>query len=249
MAAKGRHAQKSHKGLAVTIVIILIIAILAVGGYLFRQEVVDVYNDLTGETTVTTVPLTTTTVPPTAPTTVTIDPTTKKVQTLLTDKMTTEEKVCQLFIVTPEELTKVDVATVAGDTTKKMLKNYPVGGMVYFEQNKEDDDAFEEMVTKTKSFAKTPLFIVEDGDKILKNNKFSESKNLIAAYAENGSKAVKEFSNGAQVLIMPKDLAKTVTYFTTAVNSGQVDKTALDNAVTAILKAKLDNGILKLPKN
>lgn len=50
----------------------------------------------------------------------------------LLDTMTDEEKLWQLFFVTPEAITNVNTATVAGETTKKALEQYPVGGIVYF---------------------------------------------------------------------------------------------------------------------
>ncbi len=49
--------------------------------------------------------------------------------------MSREEKVAQLFVVTPEALTKNDVVTVAGKGTKKALEDYPVAGVVYTQQN------------------------------------------------------------------------------------------------------------------
>ena len=44
--------------------------------------------------------------------------------------MTLEEKVAQLFIITPEALTGMGKVTAAGDTTKRCLEQYPVGGMI-----------------------------------------------------------------------------------------------------------------------
>ena len=46
MSTKGRHAQKNHKGLIIFIVILLIVAILAVGAFVFREQITDVYNDV-----------------------------------------------------------------------------------------------------------------------------------------------------------------------------------------------------------
>lgn len=45
--------------------------------------------------------------------------------------MTPEQKVAQLFIVSPETLTGADQVTIAGEGTRTALTNYPVGGMVY----------------------------------------------------------------------------------------------------------------------
>lgn len=47
------------------------------------------------------------------------------------DAMTMEQKVAQLFIVTPEALTGADKVTVAGNATKNAINQYPVGGLVY----------------------------------------------------------------------------------------------------------------------
>jgi beta-N-acetylhexosaminidase len=63
-----------------------------------------------------------------------------------------EEKVAQLFIVTPEQITGMDVVTRAGETTQNALSEYPVGGLIYFAQNFEDPDQTKEMLGNTKSY-------------------------------------------------------------------------------------------------
>lgn len=45
--------------------------------------------------------------------------------------MTLEEKVAQLFIITPEELAQSDVVTIAGNATREAVNSYPVGGLIY----------------------------------------------------------------------------------------------------------------------
>ena len=49
--------------------------------------------------------------------------------------MTLEEKVYQLFIITPEALTGVNEVYAAGAATREAIGAYPVGGLVYFRQN------------------------------------------------------------------------------------------------------------------
>lgn len=49
--------------------------------------------------------------------------------------MTLEEKVYQMFVVTPEQLTGTGTVTNAGETTKNSLKKYPVGGIIFFASN------------------------------------------------------------------------------------------------------------------
>ena len=51
------------------------------------------------------------------------------------EKMTVEQKVAQLFIITPDALTGITGVSAAGDATYAALQQYPVGGLVYFENN------------------------------------------------------------------------------------------------------------------
>ena len=80
--------------------------------------------------------------------------------------MTTEEKICQMFILTPEQLTGVSGVTAAGDTTKSKLKEYPVGGLIYFSSNLVSEDQTREMLENTKAYGKEieglPLFLCID---------------------------------------------------------------------------------------
>lgn len=76
--------------------------------------------------------------------------------------MTPEEKLWQLFFVTPEQLTGVGTATRAGDTTKNALAEKPVGGICYFADNLEDREQVIEMLGSTKQYAETPLFLSVD---------------------------------------------------------------------------------------
>lgn len=49
--------------------------------------------------------------------------------------MTLEEKIAQMFIITPEALTGVSPVTETGDITEASFQQYPVGGLVYFREN------------------------------------------------------------------------------------------------------------------
>ena len=51
------------------------------------------------------------------------------------ETMTLEEKVNQLFMITPEALTGVGTVIQAGDGTREALAEHPVGGLIYFAQN------------------------------------------------------------------------------------------------------------------
>lgn len=51
------------------------------------------------------------------------------------DSMTTEQKVAQLFITRPEEITGVSTFTQAGKKTKSALEEYPIGGLIFRQEN------------------------------------------------------------------------------------------------------------------
>lgn len=76
--------------------------------------------------------------------------------------MTQDEKIWQLFYVTPELLTGVETATRAGDSTKEALEKMPVGGIIYFAKNFEDRAQTQQMLHNTKSYTKIPLFLGTD---------------------------------------------------------------------------------------
>lgn len=81
------------------------------------------------------------------------------------NQMTVEDKVAQLFIISPESLTGVDAATQAGDGTKEALNTYAVGGLVYSRKNIVDDEQLTTLISTTKEMSKYELFIAvkEDG--------------------------------------------------------------------------------------
>lgn len=77
-------------------------------------------------------------------------------------EMSLSDKVYQMMFVTPESITGVGAVVRAGETTKKALEKYPVGGIVYFAQNFEGRDQTLEMLANTQKFSKIPLFIGVD---------------------------------------------------------------------------------------
>lgn len=76
--------------------------------------------------------------------------------------MTLEEKLWQLIVTTPEDLTGKSPVTLAGEQTRASLEARPVGGLCYFSANLVDRDQTAEMLTLTQSYAKTPLFLAVD---------------------------------------------------------------------------------------
>lgn len=78
------------------------------------------------------------------------------------ETMTLEEKVYQLFMVTPEALTGVDTATVAGSATQAALAEKPVGGIVYFAKNLQEREQAMKLLSGTQSYASIPLLLGVD---------------------------------------------------------------------------------------
>ena len=80
--------------------------------------------------------------------------------------MTLEETVAQLYIVTPEELTGYSTVTEAGEMTKNLIKNYPVGGFIYMAQNIQSPDQVKRMIENVQAYSMEriglPLFISVD---------------------------------------------------------------------------------------
>ena len=73
-----------------------------------------------------------------------------EIQAIL-DEMTLEQKVANLFVVSPEAITGVTAATRAGDGTKAALEQYAVGGFIYADKNITGTEQFCEMVETTKT--------------------------------------------------------------------------------------------------
>ena len=77
--------------------------------------------------------------------------------------MTLEQKVAQMFMITPDALTGVNGATVTGNTSKNAYEKYPVGGLIYTSKNLTGKDQTKEMLSKMEEFAKEktglPLFM------------------------------------------------------------------------------------------
>lgn len=69
-------------------------------------------------------------------------------------QMSPDEQIYQLFIVKPEAVAGVEVATRATLATQTGLKKYPVGGIVYFSDNLVKEKQVKEMIANAQGFAK-----------------------------------------------------------------------------------------------
>lgn len=109
-------------------------------------------------------------------------------------RMTLEQKVAQLFFVTPEQLTGVSKATVSGKITKRALQEIPVGGLVYFKQNLVGATQVRTMLSgayelASQAGAGIPPFLGVD----------EEGGPLVARVANSGLFDVEKFPNMAEV--------------------------------------------------
>ena len=86
----------------------------------------------------------------------------EKAYTLLND-MTVEEKVYQMFMITPEQLLSTSsTVTSSGSSAKTAIEIYPVGGVIYFGANIKNPTQCTDMISNLQSYSKTPLFIAVD---------------------------------------------------------------------------------------
>lgn len=78
-------------------------------------------------------------------------------------EMNLQDKIAQLFLISPDSLTGVEYATIAGNTTKTAFQNYSVGGLIYNSGNLNDETQTKTMLEKTNSFSEEkldlPLFL------------------------------------------------------------------------------------------
>lgn len=86
--------------------------------------------------------------------------------------MSLEQKVAQMFMVTPDQLTGVTGVTAAGDTTKSCYMEYPVGGILYQSGNLTGTEQTKTMLSNTMEYSKEatglPIFLAveEEGGTI-----------------------------------------------------------------------------------
>ena len=121
-------------------------------------------------------------------------PVTKTRAELVLESMTLEQKVAQLFVVTPERLTGVAQALVAGDLTRQALAEIPVGGLCYFGKNITGSQQLRDMLAGTLEMAKAsgagiaPFLTVDE-----------EGGDLVARIANSGYFDVEKFPNMDQI--------------------------------------------------
>ena len=110
------------------------------------------------------------------------------------DKMTLEQKVAQLFVVSPETLTGVDSVQYAGDMTCQALQDYPVGGIVFAKDNIDSSSQFGTMTDNLQSYSEEisglPLFLAaaeEGGSASVLGNNDNLDEYYENSYSDDGS--------------------------------------------------------------
>lgn len=102
--------------------------------------------------------------------------------------MSLDEKVAQLFMITPEALTGYGQVTNAGNATYKTLQQYPVGGLIYFSQNILEPEQLKKMTSKTQQYAMErmhfPIFLGID-----------EEGGTVARIAGNSNFSTKQYTD------------------------------------------------------
>lgn len=93
---------------------------------------------------------------------------------MLLNSLTLEEKVAQMFFVTPEELTGARTVTETDEAAKAALDTYPVGGLVFFSHNLLTPEQTKAMLYDVQQYALqtqgVPLFlgVDEEGGRVLR---------------------------------------------------------------------------------
>lgn len=84
----------------------------------------------------------------------------------LITSMSVEEKVAQMFFITPEALTGIEPVTEAGELTKECFERYPVGGIIYFRENIKSRQQLTSMLDHMQEISKKrtglPVFLGVD---------------------------------------------------------------------------------------
>lgn len=114
-----------------------------------------------------------------------------QIETIL-EEMSLEDKVAQLFVVTPEKLTGMDLVTQAGDMTREAINELPVAGLVYMDPNLTDALQTRQMLENVRQYSMDriglPMFLCVD-----------EEGGTVARVANNGNFDVPWVGNMSEI--------------------------------------------------
>ena len=185
-----------------------------------------------------------------------------RAQELLQD-MTLEQKIYQMFFITPEAITNVEAATQAGSKTKEALQANPVGGILYSEKNLENADQVKKLLEGTQTFLKEgqffPAFLAidEEGGEVapvaqtLNTTAFDTMAELGAAgntnaVSEMGKTIASDLLDlGFNVNFAPlADLADAAHNDVIGTRSFGVNPEVTSSMVSAMVLSSQENGVL-----
>ena len=177
--------------------------------------------------------------------------------------MTTEQKVAQLFITTPEQLTGVDRVTISGNGTRDALATYPVAGLIYAQKNFVGFEQADALIGGAQGHCDTavglPLFIMISEDaplyvdratlSLTPQEKGSLAMELSGAPAitagiqtctyTNSIEVVAAIKGGMNMIYAPNNFTELYGAVLEAVNNGTITQVRLENAVGKVLTEKL----------
>ena len=136
------------------------------------------------------------------------DTSSQKDENNLIENMSLEEKVCQMFIVTPEELTGYDNVTYFDDVVRDSIEKYHVGGLIYFAENLESAEQTTALTENIQNYAlesgnNIGMFIAvdEEGGYVARvADKLNEENTGAVAYMETEEEAYNAGVNIAEYI-------------------------------------------------
>lgn len=173
---------------------------------------------------------------------------------MVLDEMTNDEKLYQLFIVTPEALLpNYNHIYAAGEKTRLALEAQPVGGIIYSSQNIVDEAQTRQMLENTQSYTKIPLFLSvdEEGGRVSRvSSNAAMGYEKIPAMAEIGATgdSSQAYETGAYIGEMLSTLGFNLNFAPvadiSAKNSAIGDRSfGDDTALVAEMTAALTEGL------
>ena len=121
-------------------------------------------------------------------------------------KMTLDQKLHQMFIITPEALTGFNQVTQCGEASKLAMSEHPVGGLIYFAPNLQDQAQTRSMLTDTQHYMRATtgvgmfLSVDEEGGTVARVASTLRTTRMekMSAYGERAS-AEEAFSVGETI--------------------------------------------------
>lgn len=167
--------------------------------------------------------------------------------------MTIEQKVAQLFVVSPEAITGVDRVTISGNGTRDALQKYPVAGLIYAQTNFVGAEQAEAMINGAQNFSKSSsgvaLFILIKEDapayasyataSFVPQGNGALINGIQTCTATNSTEVVTAIQSGMNMIYAPTNFTEIYGAVVAAVNDGTISQVRLENAVGSVLSKKM----------